>query len=222
MATPKVVLVAASLVMLGSALSGAVLAEGALPSVDAPDLAHGQFSHMRMVLQKTLFKINVATIDVRVDKPTQGHLSGIAKGQSYSDGLAQQLSHKIIGAERAVVQMQFMRDVGLGRWMGVVRDNLEQARKAGLIPADLEKRVSDGLPQWFAPLKDRGYLKSDRLIYAIGPNSLRTVVVSASGQVLIDRQDNEQGTRRVVLASYFANGSDFREPLVRSLLATNQ
>jgi hypothetical protein len=40
--------------------------------------------------------------------------------------------------------------------------------------------------------------------------------------VLIDRQDNEQGTRRVVLASYFASGSDFREPLVRSLLATNQ
>jgi hypothetical protein len=222
MATPKVSLVAASLIMLSSALSGAVLAEGTLPSVDAPDLAHGQFSHMRMVLQKTLFKINVATIDVRVDKPTQGHLAGIAKGQGYSDGLAQQLSHTIISAERAVVQMQFMRDVGLGRWMGVVRDNLEQARKAGLITADLEKRVGDGLPQWFAPLKDRGYLKSDRLLYAIGPNSLRTVVVSASGQVLIDRQDNEQGTRRVVLASYFASGSDFREPLVRSLLVTNQ
>jgi hypothetical protein len=208
--------------MLTSPLIGAAMAEGSLPSVDAADLAHGQFSHMRMILQKTLFKINVATIDVRVDKPTQTHVSGIARGQAYSDGLAAQLAHIIISADRAVVQMQFMRDVSLSRWMGVVRDNLEQARKVGLITPDLEKRVSQGLPQWFAPLSDRGYLKGDKLIYSVAPNALRTVVVASNGQVLIDRQDNEQGTRRVVLASYFAGGSDFREPLLRSLLVTNQ
>jgi hypothetical protein len=101
--------------------------------------------------------------------------------------------------------------------MGVVRENLEQARKAGLIDADLERQVGQGLPQWFSALKDRGYEKDDRLVYAVGPNSLRTVVVSAGGQVLVDRTDSEQGTRRVVLSSYFAYGSEFREPLLRSL-----
>jgi hypothetical protein len=44
------------------------------------------------------------------------------------------------------------------------------------------------------------------------------VVVSTGGQVLIDLVDREQGPRRVVLPSYFAPKSDFREPLLRSLV----
>jgi hypothetical protein len=172
---------------------------------------------MHMLLQKTILSINVATIEVRVDKPTQTRLTGIASGQQYSDALAQQLANVAIGAERAVVQMHFKRDIGLNRWIGVVRENLEQARKAGLISADLERQVGQGLPQWFAALKERGYEKNDRLVYAVVPDSLRTVVVSAGGQVLVDRTDREPGARRVVMASYFAYGSEFREPLLRSL-----
>jgi hypothetical protein len=123
-----------------------------------------------------------------------------------------------IGANRAVVQMQFVRDVPLNRWIGVVRDNLEQAREAGLISKDVEQKVSQGLPGWFAALNDRGYQKGDRLLYAVTPETLRTVVVSAGGQVLIDFLERDPGGRRVVLASYFAPKSDFREPLLRSLL----
>ena len=43
--------------------------------------------------------------------------------------------------------MQFMRDIPLNRWIGVVKDNLEQARKAGLITHEVEQRVGDALPQ---------------------------------------------------------------------------
>jgi hypothetical protein len=214
-------LAAAGMLLVTGAMASTAMADGPLPSLDSGEVAQGPFSRMHMVLQKTLLKINVATIDVRVDKGAQSRLAGLGRGQAYSDGLAQQLAHVTISAEHAVVQMQFMRDISLSRWMGVVRDSLEQARSAGLITPDLEKRVSQGLPQWFASIKDRGYLKGDKLIYAIGPDSLRTVVVATSGQVLIDRQDNEQGARRVVLASYFAPGSDFREPLLRSLLGSN-
>ena len=118
----------------------------------------------------------------------------------------------------AVVQMQFKHDVPLKRWIGVVKDNLEQARAAGLITADLERRVGDGLPQAFEPLRERGYEKGDRLLYELGPDSLRTVVEAADGHVLLDRFERDPGTRSVVLASYFAPRSDFREPLLRSLL----
>jgi hypothetical protein len=206
----------ATLFLVG-AVAGAIMADGPLPSLDSADLAQGPFAYMHMLLQKTILSINVATIEVRVDKPTQTRLAGIASGQQYSDGLAQQLANVAIGAERAVVQMHFKRDIGLNRWIGVVRENLEQARKAGLISADLERQVSQGLPQWFAALKERGYEKNDRLVYAVAPDSLRTVVVSAGGQVLVDRTDREPGARRVVMASYFAYGSEFREPLLRSL-----
>jgi hypothetical protein len=207
---------AGTLFLVGS-LADATMADGSLPSLDSPELARGPFASMHMLLQKTILSINVATIEVRVDKPTQTRLAGIASGQQYSEALAQQLANVTIGAERAVVQMRFKRDISLKRWMGVVRENLEQARKAGLINADLERQVGQGLPEWFSALKDRGYEKDDRLVYALGPDSLRTVVVSAGGQVLVDRSDREQGTRRVVLSSYFAYGSEFREPLLRSL-----
>ena len=188
-----------------------------VPSLDAGDLAQGPYSSMHMLLKKTFLRISVANIDVRFDKPAQGRFVELARGQVYSDALAQQLAPVAISAARAVVQMQFLRDVSLDRWMGVVRDNLEQARRAGLITRELEQQVSQGLPQWFAPMRDRGYLKGDRLLYAVTPEALRTVVVSAGGQVLIDRSDTEQGVRRVVLPSYFAPGSDLREPLLRSL-----
>jgi hypothetical protein len=218
MASPKGRLLAATFVLfLEGPLAGATMADASFPSLDSPELAQGPFAYMHMLLQKTILSINVATIEVRVDKPTQSRLAGIASGQQYSDALGQQLANVAIGAERAVVQMRFKRDISLNRWMGVVRENLEQARKAGLINADLERQVGQGLPQWFAALKDRGYEKNDRLVYAVGPDSLRTAVVSAGGQVLVDRADREQGTRRVILASYFAYGSEFREPLLRSL-----
>jgi hypothetical protein len=222
MVVTKLALIAtASLFLLGVRPADS-MAQGLPPSLESSDLAQGPYAYMHMLLQKTLFRINIATIEVRVDKPTQARLAALASGKSYSDGLAEQLAEATIGAVRAVVQMKFKRDVSLDRWMGVVRENLGQARQAGLIDVGLEQKVSQGLPNWFSVLKSRGYEKSDRLIYEVSPDSLRTVVVSAGGQVLLDRLDREQGVRRVVLASYFAAKSDFREPLVRSLWDHNR
>ena len=199
-------------------LAPALMAGGALPSLDSPELAQGPYSSMHMLLQKTVLKIDVATVDVRFDKATQGRFAELARGQQYSYPLDAQLAATAIGAPHAVVQMQFVRDVPLNRWIGVVRDNLELAREAGLIGRDIEQRVANAIPQWFAPLQERGYQKGDKLVYAISPDTLRTVVVSAGGQVLLDLTEREAGARRVVMPSYFAPKSDTRERLIRSLL----
>ena len=214
--TPRSLAVALGLTAV--LLAPALMAGGALPSLDAPELAQGPYSSMHMLLQKTVLKIDVATVDVRVDRPTQAHFAELARGQQYSYPLDAQLASAAIAAPHAVVQMQFVRDVPLNRWIGVVRDNLELAREAGLITKDIEQKVSNAIPQWFAPLAERGYQKNDRLIYSITPDSLRTVVVSAGGQLLLDLSDHEAGARRVVMASYFAPKSDTREPLIRSLV----
>jgi hypothetical protein len=193
------------------------LTAGALPSLDSPELGQGPFSSMHMLLQKTVLKINVANVDVRFDKPTQSKLAGLAGSKPYSYELDAQLAEVAIAAPRAVVQMQFVRDIPLNRWIGVVRDNLELAREARLIGRDIEQKVSDGIPQWFAPLADRGYKKGDRVLYALTPDTLRTVVLAESGQLLLDLTEREAGSRKVVLASYFAPKSDTRESLIRSL-----
>jgi hypothetical protein len=206
--------------LLATLAAGSLRADN-LPSLDAPDLAQGPYAAGHMLFQKTILKINVATIDVRFGKAAQAKFAELVHGQGYSPALEWQIAPVAIGADRAVVQMRFLRDIPLGRWIGVVRDNLEQAREAGLISKDLEQKVSQGLPQWFNALDKRGYEKGDRLVYSVTPAALHTVVVSAGGQVLVDINDSDQGARRVVLASYFAPKSDFREPLLKSLVEGN-
>jgi hypothetical protein len=202
---------------LATALASLPLTANPSPPAPAGELASGPYSSMHMMVQKTILKINVATIEVRFDKTSQTRFGELARGQAYSDAIAPRLAQVAIGAARAEVQMQFKHDVSLDRWMGVVRTNLEQARAAALIPRDLAQRVSQNLPVWFAPLRDRGYQKGDQLIYMISPSAIRTRVVSAGGQALVDLRESDEGTRRVVLASYFAPGSELREPLLRSL-----
>ena len=208
---------AVSVGISGLLLGGAALAVGALPALEGGDLGQGPFATMHMLLQKTVLNINVANIDVRFDKATQGRFAQIGAGKSYAPDVGHQLALAAIEARHAVVVMEFKRDIPLNRWIGVVKDNLEQARKAGLITRDVEQRVGDSLAQWFGALKDRGYEKDDRLIYAVMPDSVRSVVVSKGGQVLVDRVDPGHEGRRVVLGSYFATGSEFREPLLKSM-----
>jgi hypothetical protein len=214
-------LIAAGAALLAVTIAGAALAGAPLPATEGGDLGTGPYAAMHMLLQKTVLNINVATIDVRFDKGTQGRFAQIATGKAYSPDLGHQLALAALDAKHAVVEMKFKRDIPLNRWIGVVKDNLEQARKAGLITKDVEQRVGGSLADWFGALKDRGYEKDDRLIYAVMPDSVRSVVVSKGGQVYVDRVDPGHEGRRVVLGSYFATGSEFREPLLKSMFGSN-
>jgi hypothetical protein len=206
-------------VALGFAVgAGVAVADGPLPSLDGPELGQGPYSAMHMRLQKTILNVNVADIDVKFDKATQAKMAELARGKSYSEGLAHQLSLLTLDAKSAVFQMKFLRDIPLKRWIDVVKDSLDQAKAAGLITASMQDAVMKGLPEWFGALKDRGYEKGDRLMYAITPDGVRSVVASAGGKVFVDRFDKGHDGRRVVISSYFAPKSEFREPLVRSLV----
>ena len=222
MRRPRSTLFAASAAgALLATLSAGVPLAAPLPALEGGDLGQGPYAAMHMLLQKTVLNIKVATIDVRFDKGTQGRFAQIAGGKTYAPDLGHQLALAAIDAKHAVVVMQFQRDIPLNRWIGVVKDNLEQARKAGLITKDVEQRVGGSLADWFGALKDRGYEKDDRLIYAVMPDSVRSVVVSKGGQVYVDRVDPGHEGRRVVLGSYFATGSEFREPLLKSMFGSN-
>jgi len=218
MTRTKVSLLTVALGFAVGAGAGSALADGPLPSLDGPELGQGPYSAMHMRLQKTLLNINVADIDVKFDKATQAKMAELARGKPYSEGLAHQLSLLTLDAKHAVFQMKFLRDIPLNRWIGVVKDSLDQAKSAGLITASMEDVVMKGLPEWFGALKDRGYEKGDRLMYAVTPDGVRSVVASAGGKVFVDRVDKGHDGRRVVISSYFAPKSEFREPLLRSLV----
>jgi len=191
---------------------------GALPSLNSADLAQGAYSSMHMLLEKTFLKVDVLTVDVRFGKADQARFRQLASGKKYSPELGRELAKVAIASDHAVVQLHFVRDVSLDQWMDAVRDNLAQAKAAGLISAALQKRVGGGLPKTFALLQERGYEEGDRLLYGIRGATLDTAVISAKGKVLMQKHDDDRELSRVVLASYFAPGSDFRELLLRSMV----
>ncbi len=203
--------------LLVSLCVGVLFAGPKIPSLNDGELAQGKYSTMHMLLEKTVMKVDVLTVDVRLGKKAHGEVSKLANGKQYSDGLGNQIATHAIKADNAVVQLTFKRSVPLNTWIGAVRENLQQARAAGLISAALEQKVSNGLPEWFSALKDRGFKTGDRVLYRVRPDKLTTAVVSTEGHLLVYRSDADKEGRGVVMASYFAPKSDFREPLLQSL-----
>jgi hypothetical protein len=170
-----------------------------------------------MLLEKTILAVDVLTVDVRFGTDTGKRLSELASGKSYSEDLGRQAASIALAADDALVQLKFVREVSLDQWMDGVFENLQQAKDAGLITAQVQSKVKTGLPSWFSPLKDRGYKVGDRVLYRVRPDSLRTVVVAANGDVLLDLTDKAKDSGDVVMANYFAPKSEFRKPLLESL-----
>jgi hypothetical protein len=66
-------------VAMGPSWAGA--GSGGVPSLDSPGMGQGPGSLMRMTLQKTFLKINVATIDVRFDRVAQARFAELTRGK---------------------------------------------------------------------------------------------------------------------------------------------
>jgi hypothetical protein len=190
----------------------------AVPSLNDGSLANGKYSTMHMLLEKTLLKVDVALIDMRVDKPTQEKFAKEAAGKSYNGALEGKLARIAMDADNAVIQLKFVRNVSLSQWIDGVRESLDKAKSAGLISGALAKQVSEGLPQWFKAQESRGFKEGDRILYRVGPDSLRTVTVTGGGNVIVDRTDKGAEKSNMVLATYFAPGTDYRELMLRSLV----
>ena len=123
-----------------------------------------------------------------------------------------------VHADEVFIRLEFKRDVSLNRWAAAVRTSLEKAWRAGIIDEDNYQHVSRNLPVWFRGVAERGFRNGDQILYRGYPDRLRTVLVSADGEVLLDQTDAGTAPRVALLGGYFAPGTDFREPLVRSLL----
>lgn len=205
----------AALALSTAALPAAHAGEAA-PSLSAGDLASGAFSKMHMLLEKTILKVDVVTLDVRVDSKAQSEFQRIAQGKSISGAVEEQLAKAALATENAVVQMRFERDVSLSQWFDQVSESLDKAVKAGYITGARKAQVMSSLPQWFAPVKDRGFKEGDRVMYRVKPGSLRTVLVTVDGKMPVDKSDAGDAAK-VLFAGYFAPGADMRVPLLRSL-----
>jgi hypothetical protein len=213
--------VSKSLTILAPALLASLVCASSfasnLPSFNDADLGRGTYSRMHMLLEKTILAVDVATIEVRVDPKCEKAFEQIAKGKPHSYELEHELAKVMFASESALFELRFLRDITLDQYVNGVRESLEEAHAAGIIDGALRHRVSAALPETFKTLKHTGFEEGDRILYKITPGQLRTVVIRKQGDVPVDRTDLGVDKTLLVLGSYFAKGTDYRELLLRSV-----
>lgn len=190
-------------------------------SIDTTDLGTGPAARMHMLLERTIFQVDVLTLDIRLGSAATDRIERLLAGSLDAAALSDSVAAAALAADDALVRLEFQRGVGLEQFLDGIRDNLRLATRAGIVtPADF-RSISSDLPGWYAFLNERGIRSGDRMLQRVRGDTLRTVYEGADGEVLLDQVDVGTERRLAVLGGYFAPGSAFREGLVESLLAAH-
>ena len=210
--------IAAALVVVPS--TGAPLHAQATP-VDTTDLGTGPHARMHMLLEKTLFKVDVLTLDVRFGPRETARIDALLDGGTGATGerLRDSVASIALDARNAWALIEFKRNVAIHQFLDGISDNLRQATRAGVITPQDYLSISSSLPRWYAFLEQRGIHTGDRMYYRIRDDSLHTVYLASDGETLLDQVDVGPERRLSVLGGYFAPGSVFRDKLIDSLLS---
>jgi len=202
------------------ALSTSPLVGQSVPSVpiDTTGLGSGPAARMHMLLERTIFKVDVLTLEVRFGTATAARIERLLASPGGREGLADSVANAVLAADDALARLEFQRHVRLDQFLDGIRDNLRLATRAGILSPAEFRSISSDLPDWYAFLSERGIRSGDRMHQRVRSDTLRTVYVGAEGDLLLDQVDVGPERRLAVLGGYFAPGSDFREGLVASVL----
>lgn len=195
----------------GSGESAPVLAIDALPDVPG--------ATMQYKLERTIFKVDVLTLRVRVDRETGTRLSEVRSSTGrYDRERAEDIADLVRNASEGVAEIEFLRGIGLEQFLEGVDEDMGHARDAGWISVETFGEIASGLREWFAFLADRGIEKGDRLTYHVSGDTLRTTYLMHDGsEPSLDQTDVGRENVLALWGGYYARGSSFREGLARSL-----
>lgn len=209
--------VAAAAALFAAVVVAAAPASAQTAAVDTSGLAAGPYSTMHAKVERTIFNVDVIRVVVRFDQPTQQRIASLARGKSFSTAISKQIAVAASQAPNAFAQTTFLRNVSVDEYVREASKDLARAAKAGMLSqSDYQAAVSD-LRKDFASIKARGFHEGDRLLYRVRPDSVRKVVVSSDGKVLVDKTATGSGRAHAVLDAYFAPGSTLRDRLIKSI-----
>lgn len=206
-------LMAVGLMLICVAVGPAPLNGQGMP-FDTASLAEGPGARACMLMERTIFKVDVLTLYVRFGAETATTLHQLVEQDAPRDSIAAVATR----SSEAFARIEFVRNVGMEQFFDGVREDLRRAVRAGLVSQDTYDEVSAGLPDWYGFLAGRDVRKGDRVLYRIRGDTLRSGYRSAEGELLLDQVDVGPQRRLSVLGAYFVKGSSFREGLLDSLL----
>jgi hypothetical protein len=175
---------------------------------------------MKTLLEKTVFDVNVLTLEVKLDPKTAGRMEKVVADNAASKTLADEVTRVVLTCDQAWVRMTFHRGASQKQFLNGILGNMKKALAAGIISKDHYESTAEDLPKWYEFLADRGVKKGDRVLYWIHDDRLETAYRGVEGKVYLDMDEVDPHARAGVLGAFFAPGSDFRKGLVRSLVGS--
>lgn len=209
----------ALLVLLAAATSPPASAR-AQESADNAEAAHATLTphgDLRMLLEKTIFKVDVLSLDVWFETATQQRLDSLAADHEYDDDTADSVATIALAAHAVEARVHFWRDISFEQFLDAVDDDLEKTVKAGLATEEGRREVVEGLPEWFDFLHTLGPRRNDEITYRIRGDTLHTTYRRATGETVYDDVLIGPTHRNGVLGPYFAPKTSFRKKLIASL-----
>lgn len=203
-------------------LAVAPQAEGPDWTLEAPvevaDLAAGAHAHMQMLYERTIFNVDVLHLTLVLGADTLQELGPLLGSRAVDRDAIDRAADRMLETRDALVRTRFLRALDLDQFLDGVADNLDDAHAAELIDEAERDRILAGMHEEWAVLRPRGIRPGDTAWYRIEGDSVRVVFQTLSGELPVDLHIEGAEHRRAILGGYLAPGSDFREPLIRSLL----
>jgi hypothetical protein len=181
--------------------------------VDTTGLGSGPFASMQMLYERTFLRVDVLRLHVRVGPETTARLQSLTAAGASGDSLAA----AVMQAGNVLVRSRFLRNVSFDQFIDGLQTNLDHARRARFIDRSEFERIMTDVVSQYAPIRQRGIRNGDAMWYRIRNDSLHVVMVDSDGSILVEENPVGPERRLAVLGGYFAPGSDFRAPLLRSI-----
>ena len=205
-------LLVGALPIAGGALPRDAVAQEAV-SFDLSSLDMGHPA-MATLLEKTIFKVDVAWLEIWFTPEVDRRIGALAAGSSKAsaDSIAAVATH----ATDVLARLHFERNVSLGQFLDGLQGSARHARDARIISDAAYGDIVISSPTWYAFLEERGIHDGDEMLYRIRGDTLRTVFRGVEGEILLDQRDVGPERGLSVLGGYLAPGSDFRRGLIES------
>lgn len=184
---------------------------------DTASLATGPRAEATSLLEKTIFQIDVLRLRLRFGPETASRIGSLVRGRNRTGPLADSVSRAAMESRNAWARLTFLRDVGFQRFLDGIEDNLEVARRGGVVDRAFTRTLSDSLPVWYGQLRERGVREGDEMMYRIRGDTLHAVFRTVEGRFVVNREDVGVQPGLAVLGGYFLPGSEFRDDLLDSL-----
>jgi len=194
-----------------------VAAQSRAAPVDTSGVGDGPFARMEMLYERTIFNVDVLQLDLEFGPETTATFSELVGEQGYDGEVADQVAEAAMASRDVLVRSRFLRDVRLDQFLDRMRDNLRNAREQGLLSSEEEATITRESREQYAVLDGRGIREGETMWYRIRGDSLHVAFETADGEILVEERPVGPSRRMAVLGGYLAEGSDFREKLVRSL-----